>query len=182
MITGTRIYFVIHWHLIHFKILPGTDLHCFSASRLIHTLNFNQSDTIMAELLTSLNWLAVFAATLVYFFLGAVWYSPLMFAKSWMKLRNLKEEEMDGPDPFMFIYSFILQLIAVISLALFLLAMQVNTASAGAFIGFGAGAGFLLTLAGNTGIFSELKMPLHFIDNGYHVVGLTLAGLILGWW
>lgn len=136
----------------------------------------------MLELLSSLNWIAVFAATLLYFSLGAIWYSPLMFAKSWMKLRNLKVEDMEGPDPLMFVYSFILQLIAVISLALFMYAMQVDTASMGAFIGFAAGAGFLFTLAGNTGIFSDIKMPLHFIDNGYHVVGLTLAGLILGWW
>ncbi|MEX0660963.1 MAG: DUF1761 domain-containing protein [Balneolaceae bacterium] len=136
----------------------------------------------MAELLSSLNWIAVLVATVVYFILGALWYSPLMFANIWMKLRNISEDEIDGPNPVIFLYSFILQLIAVVSLALFMSAMNVEGTLNGAIIGFGAGAGILFTLAGSTGIFTELKMKLHFLDSGYHVVGMTLAGLILGWW
>lgn len=136
----------------------------------------------MAELISSINWLSVIVATLIYFFLGALWYSPVMFAKKWMELRNIKESDIDGPNPVIFIYSFILQFIAVASLALFITAMGISTAFNGAIIGFGAGAGILFALAGTTGIFSELKMQLHFLDSGYHVVGLTIAGIILGWW
>lgn len=136
----------------------------------------------MAELLTSLNWLAVLTATVVYFALGALWYSPLMFAKTWMELQNIKEEDIDGPNPVIFLYSFILQAIAVTSLALFISAMNIDGASNGAIIGLGAGAGILFTLAGTTGIFTELKLKLHFVDSGYHVIGMILAGLILGWW
>lgn len=136
----------------------------------------------MTELISSLNWLAVIVATLLYFFLGALWYSPVMFAKKWMELRNIRETDIDGPNPVIFFYSFILQLIGVISLALFVTAMEIDSALNGAIIGFGAGAGILFTLAGTTGIFTELKMQLHFLDSGYHVVGLTLAGLILGFW
>jgi hypothetical protein len=135
----------------------------------------------MAELLLSLNWLAVISATFIYFLLGALWYSPIMFAKKWMELRNISEEDIDGPNPIIFLYSFILQLIAVVSLALFMTAMNIDTAVNGAIIGFGAGAGILFTLAGTTGIFTELKMKLHFLDSGYHVVGLTISGLIIGW-
>jgi hypothetical protein len=136
----------------------------------------------MGELFTSLNWLAVIVATIVYFLLGALWYSPMLFANVWMKLRNLSEEDIDGPNPVIFLYSFILQFIAVTSLALFLAAMNVEGAVNGAIIGFGAGAGILFTLAGTTGIFSETPMKLHFIDNGYHIVGLVICGIILGWW
>ncbi|MEX0646434.1 MAG: DUF1761 domain-containing protein [Balneolaceae bacterium] len=135
----------------------------------------------MSELLASLNWLSVITATVIYFALGALWYS-LIFAKTWMKLRGITEKDVNEPNPVIFFYSFILQLIAVISLALFLSAMGVQSALNGAFVGFGAGAGFVFTLAGSTGIFSDVKLKLHFIDHGYHVVGLTLAGLILGWW
>lgn len=136
----------------------------------------------MAELLTSLNWIAVLVATVIYFALGALWYSPLMFAKTWMELRNIKEEDIDGPNPVIFLYSFILQGIAVITLALFMTAMGINGVTNGAIIGLAAGAGILFTLAGSTGLFTELKLKLHFIDSGYHVVGMVLSGLILGWW
>jgi hypothetical protein len=136
----------------------------------------------MTELITSLDWLAVVIAALVYFFLGALWYSPLLFANIWMKLRNITEEDINQPNPFIFLYSFILQFTAVLSLALFMAAMNIETGLQGLVIGFGAAAGFVFTLAGTTGIFTELKLQLHFLDNGYHVVGLSLAGLILGFW
>ncbi|NBC66602.1 MAG: DUF1761 family protein, partial [Bacteroidetes bacterium] len=40
----------------------------------------------MSELLASLNWLSIIAATVVYFILGALWYSPVLFGNIWMKL------------------------------------------------------------------------------------------------
>lgn len=136
----------------------------------------------MSDLLASLNWLSIIIATVVYFVLGALWYSPVLFGKIWMRLRNLTEEDIGNPNPIIYLYSFILQFIGVVSLALFITALGVNTAGNGALIGFGAGAGFVFTLAGATGIFTDVPMKLHFLDNGYHVVGLVLAGLVLGWW
>jgi len=136
----------------------------------------------MAELLTSVHWLAVLTATLIYFMLGALWYSPVLFANAWMKLRKLNKEVIGDPNPVIFLYSFVLQFIAVASLAIFMAAMGIVLAKYGALVGFGAGAGILFTLAGTTGIFSETPFRLHLIDNGYHVLGLTLSGLILGWW
>lgn len=136
----------------------------------------------METLISSINWLAVLVGSLVYFILGALWYSPLMFANIWMKLRGLVADEMESPNPIIFLYSFVLQAIAVFSLGLFLSALSINSASEGAFIGLAVGLGFVFTTAGSTGIFTKLSLPLHFLDNGYHVVGLTIAGYILGWW
>jgi len=136
----------------------------------------------MEDLIGNVNLLAVVIATLLYFFLGALWYSPLLFANEWMKLRNLSEDDIGKPNPVIFLYSFILQSIAVLTLALFLSAMEIDTALSGGVIGLGAGAGLVFTLAGTTGIFSETPLKLHFIDNGYHVIGLTVAGAILGAW
>ncbi|WP_234571511.1 DUF1761 domain-containing protein [Rhodohalobacter sp. 614A] len=136
----------------------------------------------MSELLSSLNWLSILVATVVYFVLGALWYSPVLFGNIWMKLRNLDKETMEQPNPVIYLYSVILQFIGVISLAMFITVLGVNSAGNGALIGFGAGAGFVFSLAGTTGIFTNIPMKLHFLDNGYHVVGLVLAGLVLGWW
>lgn len=136
----------------------------------------------MESLISSLNWVSILGASIVYFILGALWYSPLMFANFWINLRGLNVDEMDSPNPIIFLYSFLLQTITVISLAIFLNALDIVSASEGAFIGLVVGLGFVFTTAGSTGIFTKLSMPLHFIDNGYHVVGLTLSGFILGWW
>lgn len=135
----------------------------------------------MAELLISLNWWAVLVAAVVYFILGAIWYS-FLFPRLWMELRELKEEDIKDPNPVIFIWSFVLQFVATLSLAMFIQALGIESALNGAIIGFGAGAGFVFTLAGTTGLFSDVKLGLHLIDNGYHVVGLIIAGVILGAW
>ncbi len=40
---------------------------------------------IVKQILGNINWLAVFVAALANFFLGALWYSKLLFAKPWAK-------------------------------------------------------------------------------------------------
>lgn len=136
----------------------------------------------MVDLIASLNWLSIIVATVVYFVLGALWYSPVLFGNIWMKLRNLSMEDIDDPNPIIYLYSFILQFIGVFSLAMFMSALGVDSAANGALIGLGAGAGFVFSLAGATGIFTDIPMKLHFLDNGYHVAGLIIAGFILGLW
>lgn len=135
----------------------------------------------MMELISSLNWIAVVVAAFVYFVLGALWYSPLMFAKPWMKALNKSAEDFDNPNPIIYLYSFVLQFLGVASLALFMSAMGIDTLLNGAIVGFGAGAGLIFTLSGATGLFMYENLGLHFINNGYHVAGLTVAGLVLGW-
>lgn len=88
----------------------------------------------------------------------------------------------EGPDPFLFFFSFVLQFIGVLTLALFIYALGIQTAINGGLIRFFAGAGFLFSLAGTISLFSETPFKLHIINSGYHVVGSTIAGLILGWW
>ena len=40
------------------------------------------------------NYLAVALAALSAFVLGGLWYSPLLFAKAWVRLNGFNEEEM----------------------------------------------------------------------------------------
>lgn len=136
----------------------------------------------LSEIFFAVNWLAVLAATIVYFALGALWYSPVLFAKIWMELRGITYEDIGEPDPVIFVKSFILQAIAVFTLALFISAMQLTGTIYGLMIGFAAGAGILFSLSGTTGLFSDTPFKLHLIDNGYHLAGLTIAGGIIGLW
>ena len=135
----------------------------------------------MTELLSSISAIPVLFATIVYFALGALWYSPLLFAKPWMTIRQIPEDH-EGGSPLVFAQSFVLQFVGVASLAIFIVATGAQGAINGALIGFFASTGFVFSLAGATGLFSEIPLKLHLIDNGYHVAGLTLAGLIIGWW
>ena len=135
----------------------------------------------MTDLLSSVSALPVLVATIVYFALGALWYSPILFAKPWMAIKNIPEDH-EGGSPLIFGFSFILQFVGVLSLALFIEALGIEGVHGSALIGFFAATGFVFSLSGATGLFSEVPLKLHLIDNGYHVAGLTIAGLIIGWW
>lgn len=135
----------------------------------------------MAEIFGSLQIWGIVIAAVVYFLLGWVWYGPL-FSKKWMALRELTTEDIKDPNPMLFLWSFILQFIATLTLAVFMTAIDIHTLLHGALVGLGAGFGFVFTLAGTTGLFSDNKLGLHLIDNGYHVIGLAIAGAIIGYW
>jgi len=135
----------------------------------------------MVDLMMSLNIWAVLVAAVVYFILGGIWYS-LLFTKAWMKLRGVTEEDIGEPNVLVFVWTFLLQIVAVGTLAAFLQAMDLDTAWHGAMMGFGTGVGIIYTLTGSTALFGDTRLALHAIDNGYHVAGLTIAGAILGAW
>ena len=133
------------------------------------------------ELFNALNWWTVIAAVIVYFILGGLWYSVL-FTKKWMELREVTAEDIGEPNPLIFLWSFLFQFVAVVVLGLFVEAAGASTAFQVGLVGFGIGLGILFTLNANTVLFNDIKPGLHLIDNGYHVLALTLAGLIMGAW
>lgn len=53
--------------------------------------------------LSEINYLAVLVATLSTMVLGFLWYSPVLFGNAWVKLRNMKMEEMKGGGPITYI-------------------------------------------------------------------------------
>lgn len=128
----------------------------------------------------SINYLAVFVAALISFVVGGVWYSPIMFAKSWMEENGFKEEELQGNQAKIFAVSFILALIISLNLAAFLQGPPdlVWGLTAGAL----AGIGWVATALGITYLFERKSLKLFFINAGYHAVTFTLMGGILGIW
>lgn len=133
----------------------------------------------MGELLGSLNWWAVVLGGVAYFMIGWLWYGPL-FGSVWLEEKDIPEPE--NPDPKIFLYSLILQVIVAISLGLFVAALDLGTAVQGLYIGLAAGAGFVVTTVGVNGIYNDMSLRLFAIDAGYHLVGFAAAGLIIGAW
>ncbi|NGP87643.1 DUF1761 domain-containing protein [Fodinibius halophilus] len=132
----------------------------------------------MGELFISLNWLSIIAAGAAYFLIGGIWYGPL-WGKVWMREKGM-DEHPEPPNPVIYLYSFILQLIVGLSLALFIAALGTNTALQGLYVGLSAGAGFVLTTVGVNGLYNDMSLKLFAIDGGYHLVGFGIAGLIIG--
>lgn len=129
----------------------------------------------------NINWLAVIVAAISAFALGALWYSPLLFVKRWMKETGITEESAKESNmALIFGITFILSFVAAFFLALFI--GPDAGGGFGALAGFMAGIGWIFTFMGISYVF-ERRSFAHFMINAmYSVVSLTLMGLIIGIW
>jgi hypothetical protein len=135
----------------------------------------------MQNAFQNLNWLAIIVAAVSAFVLGFFWYSPMLFAKRWMKENGFTDESMKGANMLkIFGLSFLLMLLASFNLAMFV--GKDAGASFGAIAGFLAGFGWVFTFMGVTYIFERKSLALFLINACYSVVSLTVMGLIIGVW
>ncbi|MDF2924880.1 MAG: hypothetical protein K0R57_3794 [Paenibacillaceae bacterium] len=128
-----------------------------------------------------INALAVVVAALVYFFIGTVWYSPVLFSQAWMKETGKTKEQLT-PNPFIFILCFILAVAASFALACLFEIVGVDGFVPGLFAGLMAGLALAAACA-ITMLFDDYRRyKLYLINVGYHAVGFPIMGIILGLW
>jgi hypothetical protein len=128
----------------------------------------------------AINWLAVIAAALSMFVLGAVWYSPLLFVKAWAKAAGLEiDYEKRGNFAVILGISFVLTLIMAANLAFFTAPLDLGGTIAAA---IAAGLGWAALSLWVISLFERRPLAYVLINGGYLTVGFVLMGLILGLW
>ena len=128
----------------------------------------------------SVNLIAVLLCAVSSLVLGAIWYSPPLFAKAWQRAAGLSDEQAkSGNMAMIFGGAFVLSLIAAYVFAMFL----GRNFGLGPAIGAGASAGLCWVAAsyGISYLFERRPLSLWLINGGYHTLQFTLFGLILGW-
>jgi len=130
-----------------------------------------------------LNHLAIISSAVFLWVLGAVWYSPALFAKPWMALLGIT------PDPSKrkglvggMIASFIGDLILALVLSHFVIWSGASTIGWGAFVGFVSWLGFIAAPNLPQGIYEGRPVRLFLINAGYWLVGLLVVGALLAAW
>lgn len=124
---------------------------------------------------------AVLVATIVYFVLGAGWY--MVLSKPWMAAVGFTQEDVEGgANPGIYALTFALEVIVVFTLAVILRNSALSGLLGGAGMGALIGIGIWFALMSVTFMYEARKPALFFIDGGYHVLALTVAGAILGAW
>ncbi len=130
-----------------------------------------------------LNHLAIIGSAVFLWVLGAVWYSPALFAKPWMALLGIT------PDPSKrkglvggMIASFIGDLILALVLSHFVIWSGASTIGWGAFVGFVSWLGFIAAPNLPQGIYEGRPVKLFLINAGYWLVGLFVVGALLAVW
>lgn len=129
-----------------------------------------------------INYLAVLAAAIATFVLGAIWY--IAFSDAWMRLAGLTETEIvnSGGGASAYIISFSTYVLGAYALALLLKSMNVQTIKTGALTGALIGA---LLIGGNifTNNAYELKpVGLSVLNAGFSCLSCVVMGAILGGW
>ena len=134
--------------------------------------------------LADVNYLAVIAAIAVNMIVGAVWYSPLLFARPWMAANGFTEEQIkaQGSATRGYIVSVIASVVIAFAIALFAQAAGAGAAIDGLLLGLAAGVGFVATTSATNYIFESRPLKLYLINAGYPVVSFTLIGLLIGAW
>ncbi len=131
--------------------------------------------------ISTLNFYAIGVSALSSFALGGLWYSPLVFGKAWMKETGITEESAKSKNMArVFGLAFIASLVIAFNLAMFL--GSSSTLETGAFYGFLAGFGWVAMCFGINDLFEQRSFKLFAINAGYHTVGFTIMGAILGVW
>jgi len=124
---------------------------------------------------------AVLAAALSSFVIGGAWYSPLLFAKVWMREAGLDEARVrEAKMARVFGGAFACSVVMSLNLAAFLGAKA--TFAFGVFAGFATGLGWVAMALGVIYLFEQRSMTLWLVNAGYQVVSLTIMGGILGAW
>jgi hypothetical protein len=124
------------------------------------------------------NYLAAFIAALSSFLIGGVWYSPILFARAWMREAGLSESELRKGVGKTFAGAFVLSLVAATNLAFFL--GPDTSISWGATAGALAGVGWAATSLAVVFLFERRSRTLILIDGGYLAVSYTVMGAIIG--
>lgn len=125
--------------------------------------------------------LAVVVAAVVYFVLGAIWYGQ--FSSAWLAgigktMAQLEAENGASARPY--VVGFVSVLVACATLAWLIGKSGASGWSGGALLGAGVALGFIgAQLALNYG-FESRSVTLWLINSGYALVGLGLAGGIIG--
>ena len=133
------------------------------------------------ELFTNLHWLSILAGAAAYFILGAIWYSPVLFATPWAKLVNLN---MDDPDakkgmPMLFLGSFVLMLAASTGLGILLQLLPYGGVLQAAKLGLLVSVCFSATACSINYLYTRKPITLYAIDCGYHIIGTVLAAVVI---
>jgi Protein of unknown function (DUF1761) len=128
-----------------------------------------------------INYWAVVVAAIVPMVLGALWYSPALFARPWMRAVGRAEAEMSGMG-LGYVLSALAAVLGSYALARIERWAQVDDLWNGVLVGLLVWVGFVAPVLAVTTYFGGRPRVLWFINAGYQLVSLAIMGAILGAW
>ena len=138
--------------------------------------------------LLGINLWPVLVAAVATMVVGFLWYSPLLFARPWMRLMGYdpddkaKVQEMQKSAGPSYGISFVASLVTAFVLAKIIDITTVNSVLYGMKVGFAVWLGFVATVQLTEVLFAKKPAKLYFINTGYQLVCYLAMGAILARW
>jgi Protein of unknown function (DUF1761) len=138
------------------------------------------------DVLGQVNWLAVIVGGIVYFVIGALWYSPMLFGRAWQ--RSIGWDPARTPpemSPTTYVVPFLAYLVMAAAVGMLAAATGSDTIGDGVILGLVLGIGLSLmhTLVDATFDPNKPEPWTWFAINGtYHALGLLLVAVIVSAW
>ena len=124
---------------------------------------------------------AILIITIIYFMLGALWFSPILFGKIWaaglgfyLDAKSLTIKKI--------IRSVVTAFLATISLAIIIELIGTYDLLASLLVRLLIGIGFIFAIDLYDVLFEDKNIKAYIIDSGYHFISIMIAGLILSLW
>ena len=136
----------------------------------------------------NINLIAVLGCGVLAMVLGFIWYSPLLFARPWMKLMGIdpddkaKLEELQKSAGPSYGLSFLAALVTALVLGKLILISSVRNPLYGMKIAAGVWLGFVTTVQLTGVLFAKQPWKLYLINTGYQLVVYLGMGAILTEW
>lgn len=134
----------------------------------------------MFDAANELNWLAILVATVAYFVLGAIWFTPL-FGKTYDKAIGVYRSRNQKWPPIYYIGPFVSSLVVSIATAVLINAMNISTLSDALTLGLIVGLGYTASISFNNAINPKTPLPLLYgaVTGSYHVVGILIVSAVI---
>jgi len=134
-------------------------------------------------ILFKLNYLPIVVSALIYLGVAALWYSPILFGRTWMAENGVRESDLKrrGMLPG-FLFAVLASLVLALGLALLLHMADIANWFTGALLG-----GFLALLISAPAalpiyVFENRSMKLFFLNEGMPVAALLVMGAVIAGW
>jgi hypothetical protein len=139
------------------------------------------------DTLGQLNWLAVIVGAVIYFALGAAWYSPALFAKPWQKAIGWDPTQQPEPqvNPLTYAVPGAAYLVMAVTTGMIAKATGSDTLTDGIVLGLITGVGYALAFSLVAAFFtpnSPQPMVVFAITGAYNLIGFLILAIIVSAW
>lgn len=128
------------------------------------------------------HWPPIIVSALFLWFLGALWYSPVLFAKPWIAIVGRKQGEKPEGVVVGMVSSLIGDLLLALVMMHFVYWSRGTTFGWGAFIGLLTWIGFVLGPLFPQHIYEGRPFKYFAINGGYWLIGLVIVGGLIAVW